>query len=150
MRIWKRGIIGVASAAVIATGAIAAFAANGTQPAPQRTTSVDVKGPCDEAQHANDANCDGAQVREDRPGAGIDAVNDDGPNHDANDDNGGVNGVNDDGPNHDANDDKGAEGEHSDPSDSSGSGSGGEDHSGSDNSGPGSSSSGSDSSGGDD
>jgi hypothetical protein len=131
MRIWKRGIIGVASAAVIATGAIAAFAANGTQPAPQRTTSVDVKGPCDEAEHANDANCDGAQVREDRPGAGIDAVNDDGPNHDANDD-------------------KGAEGEHSDPSDSSGSGSGGEDHSGSDNSGPGSSSSGSGSSGGDD
>ena len=127
MRIWKRGIIGLASAAVIATGAIAAFAANGTQPSPQRTTSVDVKGPCDEAEHANDPRCDGAQVPEDRPGA---RVNDDGPNHDANDDHGG---------------------ENSGPSDNSGPGSGGEDHTGSDdNSGPGSSSSGPGSSGGDD
>jgi hypothetical protein len=169
MRIWKKGIIGVASAAVIATGAIAAFAANGTQPAPQPTTSVDVKGPCDEAEHANDPRCDGTQVPEDRPGAGVDGANDDGPNHDANDDNGGgnganddgpnhdanddnggVNGANDDGPNHDANDDNGGEDEHSGPSDSSGPGSG-EDHPGSDgNSGPGSSSLGSGSSGGGD
>jgi hypothetical protein len=146
MRIWKRGIIGVASAAVIATGAIAAFAANGTQPSPQRTKSVDVKGPCDEAEHANEPRCDGAQVPEDRPGA---RVNDDGPNHDANDDHGGVSGADDDGPNHDANDDHG--GENSGPSDNSGPGSGGEDHTGSDdNSGPGSSSSGPGSSGGDD
>ena len=150
MRIWKKGIIGVASAAVIATGAIAAFAANGTQPAPQPTTSVDVKGPCDEAEHANDPRCDGTQAPEDRPGTGVDAANDDGPDHEANDDNGGVNGANDDGPDHDANDDNGGEDEHSGPSDSSGPGSG-EDHSGSDgNSGPGSSSSGSGSSGGDD
>jgi hypothetical protein len=150
MRIWKKGIIGVASAAVIATGAIGAFAANGTQPAPQPTTSVDVKGPCDEAEHANDPRCDGTQVPEDRPGAGVDGANDDGPNHDANDDNGGGNGANDDGPNHDANDDNGGEDEHSGPSDSSGPGSG-EDHPGSDgNSGPGSSSLGSGSSGGDD
>jgi len=139
MRIWKRGIIGVASAAVIATGAIAAFASNETQPSPQRTTSVDVKGPCDEAEHANDLRCAGTQAPEDRPGAGADAANDDGPNHDANDD----------GPNHDANDDHG--GENSGPSNSSGSGSHGEDHLGSDdNSGPGSSSSGRGSSGEDD
>jgi hypothetical protein len=150
MRIWKKGIIGVASAAAIATGGIAAFAANGTQPTPQPTTSVDVKGPCDEAEHANDPRCNGTQVPEDRPGAGVDAANDDGPDHDANDDNGGVNGANDDGPDHDANDDNGGEDEHSGPSDSSGPGSG-EDHSGSDgNSGPGSSSLGSGSSGGDD
>jgi hypothetical protein len=146
MRIWKRGIIGVASAAVIATGAIAAFAANGTQSAPQPTTSVDVKGPCDEAEHANEPRCDGAQVPEDRPGAG---VNDDGPNHDANDDHAGKRGPDDDGPNHDANDDHGSE--HSGPSDNSGPGSGGQDHPGSDdNAGPGSNSSGPGSSGGDD
>src|SRR3954463_13836068 len=101
MGIWRKGIIGVASAAVISTGAIAAFATNGTQPTPQRTTSVDVKGPCDEAEHANDPRCDGAQVPEDRDG--VHDRNDDGPNHDANDDHGGRNGGNDDGPNHDAN-----------------------------------------------
>jgi hypothetical protein len=30
------------------------------------TTAIDVKGSCDEAEHANDATCDQAQVREDR------------------------------------------------------------------------------------
>src|SRR3954454_5672434 len=125
MGIWKKGIIGIASAAVISTGAIAAFATNGTQPSPQPSTSVDVKGPCDEAEHANDARCDGAQVPEDRNGVldrnddkgaqaeagddngGVNQGNDDGANHDANDDNGGVNQGNDDGANHDANDDNG-------------------------------------------
>jgi hypothetical protein len=152
MRILKRGIIGVASAAVIATGAIAAFAANGTQPAPQPTTSVGIKGPCDEAEHANDPHCHGAQVPEEQSG-GDDRNHDNGGANEAepNDDNGGLIKANDDGPNRDAGDDHGGlSGGHSGPSDSSGSGSRGEEHSGSDdNSGPGSSNSGSGSSGGD-
>ena len=130
MGIWTKGIIGVASAAIISTGAIAAFAANGTQPAPQPTTSVDVKGPCDEAEHANDPRCDGAEAPEDRVGA-HDRKDDHGGLNEAEhgDDKGGLDQRTDDGANHDANDDHGGE---------------------SGNSGPGSSSSGSRSSGGDD
>src|SRR4051812_14380712 len=130
MGILKRGIIGVLAAAAVATGAITAFAVGGNDPATKPTTSVDVKGPCDEAEHANDARCDGAQVPEDRQGAqdrndDKGAVNEAEPNDDngganeaepnddngganeaePNDDNGGVNEGNDDGPNHDANDD---------------------------------------------
>jgi hypothetical protein len=143
MGILRRGIIGVLAAAAVTTGAITAFAVGGNEPAPRPSSTLDVKGPCDEAEHANDARCDGAQVPEDRAGVhdrnddngGVTEGNDDGPNHDANDDNGGLAEGNDDRPNHDANDDNG--GERND----SGS---------SDNSGPGSSNSGSGSSRGDD
>ncbi|MFL5737738.1 MAG: hypothetical protein ACJ76P_10405 [Actinomycetota bacterium] len=173
MGILKKGIIAVLAAAAVTTGAITAFAVGGNEPAPKPTTSVDAKGPCDEAEHANDARCDGAQGAEDRPSA--DGRNDDkaganeaeltddrgaaseaergddngGANEaEPKDDNGGVQQANDDGPNHDTNDDHG--GENSGPSDNSGPASGGEDHSGSDNSDSGSGSSRWGSSGGDD
>jgi hypothetical protein len=136
-------------------------------PAAAMTTkrTVDVKGPCDEAEHANDPRCVGPQRPEDRPNhdrnraedrhqAGDHQVaDDDGPLHDIGDDNpaehhgnrgpgslnsGPGNARNDDGPNHDVGDDHGG-------SVSSGSGSddtgfddhGGSGHSGSDDSGSG-------------
>jgi hypothetical protein len=46
----------------------------------------DLRGPCDEAEHANDPRCTGTQAQR----------NDDGPNHDANDDRSGPNRGSDD------------------------------------------------------
>lgn len=65
----------------------------------------DVSGPCDEAEHANDPRCTGAQGQR----------ADDGPNHDANDDRRG--------PNRGSDDDSGAD----DNSGNSGHGGGGDD-----------------------
>jgi hypothetical protein len=60
----------------------------GTTTAPQ--SGVDVSGPCDEAEHANDPRCaPGTPQR-------VEDDNDDGVNHDAGDDHGG----DDDGPGH--------------------------------------------------
>jgi hypothetical protein len=136
---------------VLAVGAGAAFAATkGTDSSvPADTTMgttsvVDVKGPCDEAEHASDPRCAGAQVPED---------NDAAENEDANDDNGQADDDpaenedvdDDDRANHDAGDDRGGESsgpsadddnsgsESSGPSDSSGPGGG--DDSGSDDGG---------------
>jgi hypothetical protein len=50
----------------------------------------DVSGPCDEAEHANDPRCTGAQGQAQNQGA------DDNPNHDANDDRSGPNRGSDD------------------------------------------------------
>jgi hypothetical protein len=52
---------------VLAVGAGAAYAATrDNSPAPSGSTGVaDVSGPCDEAEHANDPRCMGAQVPED-------------------------------------------------------------------------------------
>jgi hypothetical protein len=168
MRILAKGIIGVLSAAALTTGAITAFAGgNSPDPTPRPTSTIDVKGPCDEAEHANDPRCAGQQTPEDNQAGNDDGANhdvnddnggisgnDDGANHDVNDDNGGISG-NDDGANHDVNDDNGGisgndDGANHDVNDddggmsgNSGSGSSGEDRSGSgseeDNSGSGSS-----------
>ncbi|HEX3325388.1 MAG TPA: hypothetical protein VHV50_00180 [Actinomycetota bacterium] len=83
MRMLSKAIL-AALVAVMIGGTIAlASGGTGVTPSPSTmasseravpsTTAADVKGPCDEAEHANDARCDGAQVPEDR-----------------NDDNGGV------------------------------------------------------------
>src|SRR5919109_1137936 len=57
-------------ALVLAFGGGAAIAASTDGPSEGTTSSavVDVKGPCDEAEHANDPRCAGAQVPEDEPG----------------------------------------------------------------------------------
>ena len=104
---------------VLALGAGAAVAASrggGDDPVSATTstaisTVADVKGPCDEAEHANDPECAGPQVPEDNDQAENEDANedngqadDDGPNHDVNDD---VGQAGDDGPNHDANEDDG-------------------------------------------
>ena len=80
----------VVALAVLALGAGAALAASRgggsddpvgpttSTPAPKSTVE-DVKGPCDEAEHANDPRCAGAQIPED---------NDAAENEDANHDNG--------------------------------------------------------------
>jgi hypothetical protein len=101
------------------------------------TSTVDLRGPCDEAEHANDPRCAGPQVREDRPNDdrnqvdnGQVAQNDDGPLHDVGDDNPGEHGNRgpgsqnsgpgssrgDDGPNHDVGDDHGGHGADDGPS----------------------------------
>ena len=58
------------------------------------TQAPDVKGPCDEAEHANDPRCTGSQQPEDQPNDDRNQVdtdqvgqNDDGPQHDVGDDN---------------------------------------------------------------
>jgi hypothetical protein len=105
--------------AVLALGVGAAVAASrgggsddpvgATIPMAAPTATVDVKGPCDEAEHVGDPRCAGAQVPEDND------VNAEA--NDANDDNGQAD---DDGANHDLNDDNGqAEDDNSGPSASS-------------------------------
>jgi hypothetical protein len=124
------------------------------------TTTVDLRGPCDEAEHANDPRCAGPQQAEDNNGRG---GLDDGPNHDVGDDHGGLrheaepgddnsnrgpgsrnsgpgSSHSDDGPNHDVGDDHGGNGADDGPGHDAG-----DDHGGSTSSGSGSS--GSDSSG---
>lgn len=122
------------------------------------TQAPDVKGPCDEAEHANDPRCTGSQQPEDQPNDDRNQVdtgqvgqNDDGPQHDVGDDNPGQHHHNsgpgsqnsgpgsshsDDGPSHDVGDDRGGSG--SDDSgfdDHGGSGQSGSDGSGSGHSG---------------
>jgi hypothetical protein len=63
MKTWKKVLIGGVSALTLAGGANwAAMAADQSKAAP---TVVDVKGPCDEAEHAGDPQCAGPQIRED-------------------------------------------------------------------------------------
>jgi hypothetical protein len=63
MKTWKKVVIGAVSALTIAGGAnLAAMAAGSDDTA----TVVDVRGPCDEAEHANDPQCATPQVREDQ------------------------------------------------------------------------------------
>jgi hypothetical protein len=62
MKTWKKVLIGGVSALTLAGGANWAAMAAG----PSNTPAVqDVKGPCDEAEHANDPQCAGSQVQED-------------------------------------------------------------------------------------
>ncbi len=73
-------------ATVLAVGAGVAIAAgtNGGSSSGPATTVVDVKGPCDEAEHANDPECAGAQVPEDDQAddQGKDGTDDRGPGRD--------------------------------------------------------------------
>jgi hypothetical protein len=130
------------------------------------TATVDVTGPCDEAEHANDPRCAGPQRAEDN-GTAQTTTTDDAPAHDVGDDNPGEHGNrgpgsqnsgpgsensgrgsshSDDGPNHDVADDHGGNGADDGPGhdvgddhggDSGGSGSGSSGSSGSGGSGSG-------------
>ena len=64
MKVFSRAIL-AALVAVMIGGTIALASGGGAVPSPS-STAVDVKGPCDEAEHANDARCDGIQIPEDR------------------------------------------------------------------------------------
>jgi hypothetical protein len=55
----------VALVLAVGTGVAIAAGTNGGSSSDPATTVVDVKGPCDEAEHANDPECAGAQVPED-------------------------------------------------------------------------------------
>jgi hypothetical protein len=111
--------LGGAGLAALATVFAVALAGNGqtttTGVATLTATVADVSGPCDEAEHANDPRCTGAAAPQPQADDDDDQADDDGPNHEAGDDNG------DDGPNHDVNDD------HGDDEDRSGHGGGGGD-----------------------
>jgi len=58
-------LLAVAATMLVAGAAYAATAPAGHQAAPA-PAGTDVKGPCDEAEHATDPRCAGAQVPEDR------------------------------------------------------------------------------------
>ena len=64
VQIFKKLVIGVVGAMVIGTGAN--FAAMAASPDVAPAQIVDVKGPCDEAEHASDDRCTGVQELEDR------------------------------------------------------------------------------------
>ena len=117
------------------------------------TSTMDVSGPCDEAEHANDPRCAGPQRPEDN---GQNTTTDDGPGHDVGDDNpgnhsnrgpgslnSGPGSQSDDGPSHDVGDDHGGHGADDGPGHDVGDDHGGD----SGNSGSGSSDSGSSGSG---
>ena len=59
-----RTLLAVAATMLVAGGAYAATAPKGNEPAPA-APAAEVKGPCDEAEHAADPRCAGAQVPED-------------------------------------------------------------------------------------
>jgi hypothetical protein len=131
--------------------------------------TVEVSGPCDEAEHANDPRCAGPQrpednANDDQAGNGQTTTTDDGPNHDVGDDNPGEHGNrgpgsdnsgpgsqnsgrgsthSDDGPSHDVADDHGGNGADDGAGHDVGDDHGGDSgNSGSGSSGPGSSGSG--------
>jgi hypothetical protein len=139
-----------------------AAATTGTTGTTGPTGAVDVSGPCDEAEHANDPRCVGPQRPEDNGNGQADngqtTTTDDGPGHDVGDDNPGDHSNrgpgsqnsgpgsqnsgrgsshSDDGPNHDVGDDHGGQGADDGPAHDLG-----DDHGGDDNSGSGSSGSG--------
>jgi hypothetical protein len=132
--------LGGAGLAALATVLAVARAGTGqtttTRVGTLTATVADVSGPCDEAEHANDPRCTGAAAPQ--PQADDDdQADDDGPNHEAGDDNG------DDGPNHDVNDDHGGRRNRGSDDSVAGSNRGsGSSNSGSGNSGSGSSASG--------
>lgn len=66
MPVWKKMLIAALGALTLGGAAnVVAFAAGDDPPRPG---AVDVKGPCDEAEHAGEARCAGPQVLEDRDG----------------------------------------------------------------------------------
>ncbi len=58
-------LLAVAATMLVAGGAYAATTPAGQDPA-QAPAAADLRGPCDEAEHATDPRCTGAQVPEDR------------------------------------------------------------------------------------
>ena len=120
----------------LGTGAAVAAATGGSFDPAGSTAVVDVKGPCDEAEHANDPECAGAQVPEDDEEVGEVEDRDDGD-----EDNSGPSAGSGPSTSSGHSDDAAEEDDNSGPSDSSGPGSGGgeDDNSGSGggNSGPG-------------
>ena len=138
---------------LVGGGAYVAAAPGGHSPTPAAPAAADVKGPCDEAEHANDPRCAGTQVPEDNPNQ-VEHHHanqaDDNPGHDLNDDNGAddVNDDNDDNPGEVEHHDNRGPGSHHDNSgpgsENSGPGNAedqGDDNAMEDNSGPGSGSS---------
>ena len=78
-----------AAVIAIAGGVGIAAATNGSSgDVPATPTTVDVKGPCDELEHATDPRCDGVLVPEDNEADDPAGNNDDGQADDQNDDNG--------------------------------------------------------------
>jgi len=78
-----------AAVIAIAGGVGIAAATNGSSgDDPATPTTVDVKGPCDELEHATDPRCDGVLVPEDNEADDPAGNNDDGQADDQNDDNG--------------------------------------------------------------
>lgn len=78
-----------AAVIAIAGGVGIAAATNGSSgDDPGTPTTVDVKGPCDELEHATDPRCDGVLVPEDNEADDPVGDNDDGQADDQNDDNG--------------------------------------------------------------
>ena len=78
-----------AAVIAIAGGVGIAAATNGSSgDDPATPTTVDVKGPCDELEHATDPRCDGVLVPEDNEADDPVGDNDDGQADDQNDDNG--------------------------------------------------------------
>jgi hypothetical protein len=135
---------------ILVGGATYVMAAPGEKSSPKasqvaamtKTRAADVKGPCDEAEHANDPRCAGPQQPENRPNDDRNrnddrnaVAGDDGPLHDVGDDNPGEHHGNrgpgsqnsgpgssrsDDGPNHDVGDDHGVDGPNHDVGDDHG------------------------------
>jgi hypothetical protein len=64
MKVLSKAILAALVAVMI--GGTIALASAGSAVATSSRTADQVKGPCDEAEHANDARCDGIQVPEDR------------------------------------------------------------------------------------
>jgi hypothetical protein len=123
MKLWKMVVIGAAAALTLGVGANLVAASGADDP----VGVVDISGPCDEAEHANDPECAGATAPGTQQGAD-DNRDEDGRDHD--------------GRNDDDRDDNSGPSENSGPGnsgddDNSGPGSG-DDDSDDDNSGPGS------------
>ena len=86
-----------AAVIAIAGGVGIAAATNGSSgDDPATPTTVDVKGPCDELEHATDPRCDGVLVPEDNEADDPVGDNDNGQADDQNDDNGQADDQNDD------------------------------------------------------
>jgi hypothetical protein len=136
MTTWKKVVMGAVGALTIGTGANLVGMAIAAPTA--SSAVVDVKGNCDEAEHANDAACQGAQIPEDNDNDAREAEpgDDRGRENEANDDRGQDE--------NEANDDRGGNSgpsENSGPSgndDSGNSGPGGDDRGGNSGSGHGS------------
>jgi hypothetical protein len=60
-------LMAVAAISLVGGAAYVAAAPADRSPAPTAPAAADVKGPCDEAEHAADPRCAGAQVPEDNP-----------------------------------------------------------------------------------
>ena len=97
MNTLTKTLLAVAATMLVAGGAYAATAPKGNDPAPA-APAADVKGPCDEAEHANDPRCAGAQVPEDNATQAEDRNQNEAEHHHANGDDNQAKDVGDDNP----------------------------------------------------